>query len=105
MIRRPPRSTLFPYTTLFRSLPTRKNVPQASSPTSALASNYEVSAKPHVLPTANLARYFMRNPCQVYDLLLSSFHSNTRKALTLQTSPVRLIEYFDGTKQSVIPLF
>src|SRR3712207_8191744 len=26
MIRRPPRSTLFPYTTLFRSAPTRDNV-------------------------------------------------------------------------------
>src|SRR2546422_6471707 len=25
MIRRPPRSTLFPYTTLFRSLPTRRD--------------------------------------------------------------------------------
>src|SRR5256885_11381764 len=28
MIRRPPRSTLFPYTTLFRSLPTGSDVPQ-----------------------------------------------------------------------------
>src|SRR5438876_10709295 len=27
MIRRPPRSTLFPYTTLFRSLPARERVP------------------------------------------------------------------------------
>src|SRR5258708_28011297 len=27
MIRRPPRSTLFPYTTLFRSLPLRKSDP------------------------------------------------------------------------------
>src|SRR3712207_8806592 len=27
MIRRPPRSTLFPYTTLFRSLPTRSTSP------------------------------------------------------------------------------
>src|SRR5258708_9170443 len=26
MIRRPPRSTLFPYTTLFRSLPVRRNL-------------------------------------------------------------------------------
>src|SRR5258708_25293689 len=26
MIRRPPRSTLFPYTTLFRSLPGRRNI-------------------------------------------------------------------------------
>src|SRR2546427_9574264 len=28
MIRRPPRSTLFPYTTLFRSVPTRAEVEQ-----------------------------------------------------------------------------
>src|SRR3712207_7792493 len=27
MIRRPPRSTLFPYTTLFRSFPAREHVP------------------------------------------------------------------------------
>src|SRR5258708_25904547 len=30
MIRRPPRSTLFPYTTLFRSLPFIRNVPSIS---------------------------------------------------------------------------
>src|SRR2546422_8676264 len=30
MIRRPPRSTLFPYTTLFRSLPRRKGEPLAA---------------------------------------------------------------------------
>src|SRR5687768_18272269 len=29
MIRRPPRSTLFPYTTLFRSLPARRAPPHA----------------------------------------------------------------------------
>src|SRR3712207_8084236 len=29
MIRRPPRSTLFPYTTLFRSLPARRPRPRA----------------------------------------------------------------------------
>src|SRR5947209_13764070 len=28
MIRRPPRSTLFPYTTLFRSMPSRAAVPR-----------------------------------------------------------------------------
>src|SRR3712207_7662474 len=34
MIRRPPRSTLFPYTTLFRSLSSRRNCGQvAQSPT------------------------------------------------------------------------
>src|SRR5690348_17809207 len=31
MIRRPPRSTLFPYTTLFRSAPQRHQVPQWTS--------------------------------------------------------------------------
>src|SRR2546422_2250206 len=30
MIRRPPRSTLFPYTTLFRSTPDRGKVPQVT---------------------------------------------------------------------------
>src|SRR5438132_5835159 len=31
MIRRPPRSTLFPYTTLFRSLPGRRGCPRRAS--------------------------------------------------------------------------
>src|SRR2546427_7963183 len=31
MIRRPPRSTLFPYTTLFRSLPTGRRNPRGST--------------------------------------------------------------------------
>src|SRR2546430_4552345 len=30
MIRRPPRSTLFPYTTLFRSIPGRNQIPACS---------------------------------------------------------------------------
>src|SRR5437764_5625836 len=36
MIRRPPRSTLFPYTTLFRSS-TRAKMPHTSSPTTVAA--------------------------------------------------------------------
>src|SRR5260221_10085155 len=32
MIRRPPRSTLFPYTTLFRSRPALGSLPQGTSP-------------------------------------------------------------------------
>src|SRR5258708_26418042 len=32
MIRRPPRSTLFPYTTLFRSLPTAKKIAPTGAP-------------------------------------------------------------------------
>src|SRR5688572_32071128 len=37
MIRRPPRSTLFPYTTLFRSRPKRRRSSKAAGPTSANA--------------------------------------------------------------------
>src|SRR5215204_6752674 len=32
MIRRPPRSTLFPYTTLFRTAPRRRSCPASGSP-------------------------------------------------------------------------
>src|SRR5437588_6353830 len=39
MIRRPPRSTLFPYTTLFRS-PRRHAHPQSHHPTEAAAHSY-----------------------------------------------------------------
>src|SRR3712207_7425965 len=35
MIRRPPRSTLFPYTTLFRSRPSGRNRPSSQATTSA----------------------------------------------------------------------
>src|SRR5438876_3726561 len=37
MIRRPPRSTLFPYTTLFRSHPDRETAPAVASPQTKLA--------------------------------------------------------------------
>src|SRR5260370_26901722 len=37
MIRRPPRSTLFPYTTLFRSMPSSVTVIASSSPPRAAA--------------------------------------------------------------------
>src|SRR5258708_24526527 len=46
MIRRPPRSTLFPYTTLFRSL---QNIQHATSQTSGKCTNCHVS--PAVSPT------------------------------------------------------
>src|SRR2546429_4807903 len=46
MIRRPPRSTLFPYTTLFRSLLITKSMPiPLSTPISAVILFYEDSSK------------------------------------------------------------
>src|ERR1039457_2328041 len=38
MIRRPPRSTLFPYTTLFRSLMTMQRLPRTLAPKSTMPS-------------------------------------------------------------------
>src|SRR5437016_11436997 len=44
MIRRPPRSTLFPYTTLFRSMICRGSTrPQSSMPPSRLATSGSIS--------------------------------------------------------------
>src|SRR2546430_9598823 len=51
MIRRPPRSTLFPYTTLFRSKDTSAVVTVARYNEGVLANEYEVPAsKIHVIP-------------------------------------------------------
>src|SRR5258708_24731720 len=48
MIRRPPRSTLFPYTTLFRSAPTRPRL--GVPPTGALRSESSRNAPPECVP-------------------------------------------------------
>jgi len=73
-------------------LPTQKNVPQASSPTSALASNYEVRAKPHVLPTANSARYLMGNP-RGFPVALTQ--AKELQGYLLVVSPVEIVLRFD----------
>src|SRR5256885_15768994 len=46
MIRRPPRSTLFPYTTLFRSVPLRSAAPRAAAPASAPPSPVQPATPP-----------------------------------------------------------
>src|SRR2546425_11520848 len=46
MIRRPPRSTLFPYTTLFRSLYVHDEVASVTRPVRALVGFRRVSLKP-----------------------------------------------------------
>src|SRR5216683_5320155 len=46
MIRRPPRSTLFPYTTLFRSCPTRGPAPCGRSPARPGTSRWAAARPP-----------------------------------------------------------
>src|SRR3712207_7388989 len=58
MIRRPPRSTLFPYTTLFRSIPSGGEM--AIAPTTA--PRYVAARSPVVFPLAGLVSDPTTNP-------------------------------------------
>src|SRR5207253_9981308 len=58
MIRRPPRSTLFPYTTLFRSLTTRAGFADALSRSAARAS---AVGREDLVPRLGVASYSLRN--------------------------------------------
>src|SRR5258708_20714861 len=52
MIRRPPRSTLFPYTTLFRSVAPARTSKSVQKPTAGLAvTPLNASLPPHCTPT------------------------------------------------------
>src|SRR5256885_13153656 len=72
MIRRPPRSTLFPYTTLFRSSPTHGTPPSMADPFSGSA-----STKPEV-PSGSPERHGrseehtseLQSPCNLVCRLL-----------------------------------
>src|SRR3989454_11988433 len=60
MIRRPPRSTLFPYTTLFRSL-LRASTLMSDSPTlRAAMETYRSELAPHAHPRADLLATIQR---------------------------------------------
>src|SRR5260221_12871874 len=55
MIRRPPRSTLFPYTTLFRSvLPQVEELPQSSVAVQVRVTEYSCGQLPGVVASANV---------------------------------------------------
>src|SRR2546427_732237 len=73
MIRRPPRSTLFPYTTLFRSVPSPGQHPQLD----ILAPHFSV---PSYLAIPALSR--INNPIRIDFFLLYRF--NPRDAINLQ---------------------
>src|SRR6516162_9479506 len=73
MIRRPPRSTLFPYTTLFRSLCSRKRTRQVSTPSTLLVPARSKRSEEH---TSEL-----QSPCNlVCRLLLDKKKRRARRA-------------------------
>src|SRR5256885_11575552 len=101
MIRRPPRSTLFPYTTLFRSLASgvRKD-PDESQDGERSGTDREPSGpdrwRPHVtgeitevvLPRSEEHTSELQSPCNlVCRLLLEKKHTNSTRPHALERDP------------------
>src|SRR3712207_8869935 len=83
MIRRPPRSTLFPYTTLFRSLGTSVNkdhlLPETEAGASSGRSTYPPARSEH--GTCCFAGGFLRNLRDRKSTRLNSSHANISYAV------------------------
>src|SRR2546430_10276565 len=80
MIRRPPRSTLFPYTTLFRSISPRGSLRTVLEPLSSYGSRH--GATPHThLPVRKQLRVTTRNARDRKSTRLNSSHSQISYAV------------------------
>src|SRR3712207_7207904 len=101
MIRRPPRSTLFPYTTLFRSYVSNNSVPAADLP-SLLNSVYAALARtargqqeePRVelVPAVSVKKSI--TPEDRKSTRLNSSHANISYAVFCLKKKKKLIDYF-----------
>src|SRR2546425_4028631 len=75
MIRRPPRSTLFPYTTLFRSVPSQADIIFAPSPyESGIVTS--ITAKAPTIATSSGGR-----PCRIAGITRSEEHTSELQSL------------------------
>src|SRR5256885_12194525 len=80
MIRRPPRSTLFPYTTLFRSNVNSTTLSSSRSSSCCLDSSFEISS--------NSSSFFSRSPSS--DLALT-FRCRSEEHTSELQSPCNLV--------------
>src|SRR2546426_4844334 len=88
MIRRPPRSTLFPYTTLFRSMPAAISTPPPSRFFSSSCSYWPRNRKPWERTVAFRSEEHtseLQSPCNLVCRLLLEKKKNNRYMLTLDT--------------------
>src|SRR5256885_4805320 len=86
MIRRPPRSTLFPYTTLFRSSSAARTLPKCS-PSEWAASETRLSRRPR-----RDAKYFAwRRAIACFSPLSSSFSMRSEEHTSELQSPCNLV--------------
>src|SRR3712207_7539084 len=79
MIRRPPRSTLFPYTTLFRSRPTQRRRPPAEG--SAVAGRRAASSARPPRSCRRRTRRLENQPLDRKSTRLNSSHANISYAV------------------------
>src|SRR5256885_11253084 len=68
MIRRPPRSTLFPYTTLFRSIVGKPNVGKSTFFSAATLAPAQIANYPFTTIEPNRGTAFIRVPCPHVEL-------------------------------------
>src|SRR5690349_24242266 len=78
MIRRPPRSTLFPYTTLFRSLLATLIVPA------------QLTYIPSFILAVNVFHYYDTLPALIFPNIVSAFNILDRKSTRLNSSHVEI---------------
>src|SRR5215203_7540754 len=85
MIRRPPRSTLFPYTTLFRSWPARSaRAPPRQSSAADLPDSARRPASPRWPRSEEHTSELQSRQYLVCRLLLEKKKKNTKKILTFK---------------------
>src|SRR6266498_1602278 len=106
MIRRPPRSTLFPYTTLFRS--GSANSRRSSKPTPGLGRSSRASPTTGLAPDRKATSELQSRPHLVCRLLLEkkkSSSSSTRLLSSGESGPPCGVPSTPGAYQPVLHLF
>src|SRR2546430_11436126 len=107
MIRRPPRSTLFPYTTLFRSLPARvplvEAVPVADVSLAVLPAQVDLAAIAQVRKVYEPEPEVLRRAAELDDLLERVLHPFGQLLDALGVgAPLRSVE--DATARELDPV-
>src|SRR5256885_12199982 len=99
MIRRPPRSTLFPYTTLFRSLLVMKPNPEQLSRIGQLVADGEVRLElAEVLPLSEVRTHLrseehtseLQSPCNLVCRLLLEKKNPVPSTSLFESNPLRV---------------
>src|SRR5256885_12862678 len=101
MIRRPPRSTLFPYTTLFRSLPAGLEIAVLSGPSFA----QEVYARQPTAVRSEEHTSELQSPCNLVCRLLLEKKKKQILYHCLFTCTFYIVIHYDHLHMHLLPLY